>query len=152
MQPGKFDDVFTNQVGEVLLPPAFGIDRVFRHTVLGKAAALHQAFQGGVWRAALLLAPLTHRDWMKPERLVAARQRITALPPGFHPGAVSDQQRLSRLAAVDNSFQPDFPIRHFVDFVHRQQAAARAPALPQQYRPISRTILRSRSVATRSSR
>ena len=132
MEPGELDDIFADQIGEVLAPPALGIVRVVHQAGFREPATSHQALQRGGRGSALLFAPLAYRNRVQTKSQIAPGQGIPALTPGFHPGAAGHQQGLPRWVAIDHSFEPVFPSWHLVDLVHGKEAASGIPALSLQ--------------------
>lgn len=132
MEPGELDDIFADQIGEVLAPPALGIVRVVHQAGFREPATSHQALQRGGRGSALLFAPLAYRNRVQTKSQIAPGQGIPALTPGFHPGVAAHQQRGPWRVAIHHALEPVFPFRHLVDLVHDQEAASGIPALSPQ--------------------
>ena len=107
---------------------------------LWKPAAFQQAGQCLCCRHALRFHQLAYRERVQAPRVVAASERLAALPEGLHAGAVGDEHGLPFAAPVPGTFEEGLPVAHLVDFVEHDQPGLRRPSLLGDELPVCRHI------------
>src|SRR4051812_31799299 len=118
-------------------PPVSGFFRL-TETGLGKSAKTHQSIEGLLWRHRPF--KFSNRKWVKPVEMVPSGERLSALSDRIHPCRPRSKHPGSRSFGIKDSFEPPFPISHFVDFIKDNQIPIPAPALLTENLPIRNAI------------